>query len=142
LQHDLAPVRTSAMLDQIDALPGAERELSPKHRDVQRDAREHRLHVRGHIVRPLGLMHPRCARGREVIESRQKIGANIGIRILLNDQRSGGVPQVQEECAVGGIELCQKSRGLRRNLGQSAPSRLYRQRRGRNRRRSRTRANG
>ena len=39
LQHHLAPVRTAAMLDQIDRLPGAERQLAVQDRDLQREPR-------------------------------------------------------------------------------------------------------
>ena len=47
-----------AVLDQIDALPGAERELAAGDRHMQRDAGEHRLDMRRHVVGPFGVVDP------------------------------------------------------------------------------------
>ena len=59
----LAPV-----LDQIDALPGAERELALRHRHMQRHAVEHRLDMRRHVVRPFDVMDPGRVFRRQTIE--------------------------------------------------------------------------
>ena len=48
----------AAMLDQIDALPGAERQPAAAHRHVQRHAGQHGLDVRRHVVRALDVVHP------------------------------------------------------------------------------------
>src|SRR5262249_52361304 len=45
LQHDFASVRPRAMLGNIDALPRTERERPANHRDVERHAGEHGLHI-------------------------------------------------------------------------------------------------
>src|ERR1700753_3971943 len=54
LQHDLTPVRTGAVLYQVDRLPCAEREFSVKHGHLQRSSGQHGLHMRRHVVRSLG----------------------------------------------------------------------------------------
>ena len=58
LKQHLAPVRPRAVLGEINALPGAERELAARDRHVQRNPVQHRLHVRRHVVRAFGVVHP------------------------------------------------------------------------------------
>ncbi|MDT4883857.1 hypothetical protein FQZ97_1199390 [compost metagenome] len=59
MQHDLAAVRPVAVYEQIEALPGAERHAAGIDGDADRDLRQRRLDVRGHIVRPfLRVHHP------------------------------------------------------------------------------------
>ena len=69
LKQHLAPVRARAVLGEIDALPGAERKLAAGHRHMQRHAVEHRLHVRRHVVRAFGIVHPSGIRRREPLSA-------------------------------------------------------------------------
>jgi hypothetical protein len=50
LQNHLAPVRSGAMLGDVNALPGAERHFALSHRHMQRDPVEHGFDMRRHIV--------------------------------------------------------------------------------------------
>jgi hypothetical protein len=56
LQHDLAAMRAGAMLDQVDRLPGAQREFAFQHGDVERARRQRGLDMRGYVVGPLGVV--------------------------------------------------------------------------------------
>ena len=78
LQHDLAPVRPRAVLDDIDALPGAERHLAVKHRNLQRRCGQHGLDMRRHVIRPLGVVHPAGIFGRKPLERRGRSTSTEG----------------------------------------------------------------
>ena len=56
LQHDLAPMRARAMLDQVDRLPGSQREFALQHRNLQRSRRQHGLDMRRHVVGAFGVV--------------------------------------------------------------------------------------
>src|SRR5262249_5850765 len=100
LQHDFASVRPRAMLGNIDALPRTERERPANHRDVERHAGEHGLHMRRHVVRPLRIVNPAGSRGCKALERARKIAAHVWIGILLDDQRSRSMPREEEQCTV------------------------------------------
>ena len=61
------------MLDQIDALPGAERELALRHRHMQRHAVEHRLDMRRHVVGALDIVNPGRVFRRQPVERADEI---------------------------------------------------------------------
>ncbi|GCC48047.1 hypothetical protein chiPu_0032528, partial [Chiloscyllium punctatum] len=88
LQHDLAPMRLSAMLDQIDALPGAKRHLAVEHRDLQRGRRQHGLDMRRHVIGTFGVVTPAAVFRRCAVERRHQVGQHGRIGILLDRQRS------------------------------------------------------
>src|SRR5262245_13609972 len=50
LQQHGTPMRPRPVLDQIKALPGAERKRATLYRDMERNAIEHALDVSGHVV--------------------------------------------------------------------------------------------
>ena len=80
------------MLPQVDALPRPEGELarSQWHRQMRR--REHGAHVRRHVIRTLvHVGEERVSIGYQPREEGVEISAHIGVCILLNDQRGGGV---------------------------------------------------
>jgi hypothetical protein len=58
LQHDFAPMRSRAMLGDVNALPGAERRRAADHRHMKRDSGQHCSYVSGHVVGAFGLVHP------------------------------------------------------------------------------------
>ena len=62
VEHHLAPVRPVAVLDDVDALPGAEQHRAGLHRDRQRRCRQRRLDVGRHVVGPFDVVH--VGRGR------------------------------------------------------------------------------
>src|SRR5439155_2774879 len=51
-------MRPRAVLGEIDALPGAERQRAVEHWNVQRHAVEHRLHVAWHVIGAFRIVHP------------------------------------------------------------------------------------
>ena len=90
LKQHLAPVRPRAVFGQIDALPGAERELPPATGTCS-GRREHRLDMRRHVVGAFRVVHPAGIRGRKTIQRGHKVGLHVRIGVLLNDQRRRGV---------------------------------------------------
>ena len=112
LQHYFAPVRPRAMLGKIKPLPGAERQHAIVHRDMERDASEHRLDVGGHIVGSFGIVHPAGIGRREAIERGDKIALHVGIGILLDHQRRRSVAQKQKERAVLAARIGDEASGL------------------------------
>ena len=96
LQHDLAPVRTGAMLDQIDRLPGAERHLAIDAPGSAASRRQHGLDMRGHVVRPFGVMSPAGIFGRKARKRRLQIREHGRIGVFLDRQRCRGV--ADEQC--------------------------------------------
>ena len=75
LQDDFAAVRPAPVLDQIDALPGAEREFAADDRHMQRHAVEHGLDMRRHVVRALDVVDPGRVFRRQTIERRHQVGS-------------------------------------------------------------------
>ncbi len=51
-------MRLCPVLDKVNPLPGSEQHLARRHRDMQRDARQHGLHMRRHVVRALDRRAP------------------------------------------------------------------------------------
>ena len=100
LQHDLAAVRRAAMLDQIDRLPGSEREPALQHRNLQRRRRQHGLDMRRHVVGAFGVVAPPGALGREPAERRHEIVQHRGIGVFLDRQRRRGVADEQRHRAL------------------------------------------
>ena len=99
LQHDLAPMRPRAVLDQIDRLPGAEREFALQHRDLQRGRRQHGLDVRRHVVGPFGVMRPSGILRRETVQCRRQIVEHRRIGVFLDRQRRRGMANEQRHRA-------------------------------------------
>jgi hypothetical protein len=98
MQCDLAPVRRAAMLDEVESLPGAEHEASVRERNRQLRRQQRGANMRRHIVGSfIGVaIAPRLLggeRAQEILE----IGADLGRRILLDEQRSGGMAQIEGE---------------------------------------------
>ena len=92
LQHDFSPVRPSAVLGDVDALPRAKRKGTGTDRHLERNTCEHRLHMRGHVVRPFDIVHPAGIVGRNASKRGRKVGTHIGIGIFLDDERGRCVP--------------------------------------------------
>lgn len=72
------------VLQQVDALPRAERGAAARHGDHQRRAHDDRLHVRGHVVGPL--VHMRPVGGvlpHGGVEPGVEITPDVGARVLV-----------------------------------------------------------
>src|SRR5947199_688153 len=120
LQHDFASARLHPMLGNIDAFPRYERMRPAYHRNVERHAGEHGLHVRRHVVGPFGIMNPAGRRGCKAIEPTCKIAAHVRIGILLNHQRSRRMPREEEQCTIFRPALGNEPHNFARNLGEGA----------------------
>ena len=91
MQHDLPIVRLVAMLEQIDALPRAERQPPLGDGDGDRHRRQRGLDVRRHVVRPFGRMDDPAHRGivrrrHEATEERVEVAPHVRVGILLDQQ--------------------------------------------------------
>ena len=89
-------VRRLPMLPNVDALPGAEDKFAARDWDAQVDSRERSADVRGHVIVAFRRVDEhRVAIGHEMIEKRVKVAAHVRIGILLNDERSRRVLQME-----------------------------------------------
>lgn len=94
MQDDLPAMRIRTMLEKVDALPGAEQQTAVSDRDREVRLGKRRPNVCRHIVGAFGAMAVAgIARRSQPPKEVQKIGEHIGVRILLDQQRRGRVPQ-------------------------------------------------
>jgi hypothetical protein len=112
-------VRPRAVLDEVDRLPGAERECALQHRDLQRDRCQHRLDVRRHVVRSLGVMAPSGVFGRKSIQRRGQIDEHGRIGIFLDGQRRRGVADEQRHRALARGGVAKEFRNLAGEVGKA-----------------------
>ena len=85
-------MRTRAMLEKIDSLPGSKRKTPIDDRDTERSLCEHASNVARHIVRTLGVMPvPWLVFRHEAPEEFVDVAHHIGVRVFLNRQRCGGM---------------------------------------------------
>jgi hypothetical protein len=86
-----------AVLEQADALPGAQAELPILDRDGQVGVGEHGPDVGGAVVGAFQVvLVPGLAVGRQLFHESLQVGPGAGIVILADEQRGAGVRQVQE----------------------------------------------
>src|SRR6266516_2407342 len=96
MRSNSALMRRGAMLPEIDALPGAQRELAPADRDGKIDWRQSGANMRRHIVVPFGGMDKqRVAVRHQPGEEFLKIPADVRISIFLDEQRCRSVAHKQ-----------------------------------------------
>ena len=89
------------MFPQINALPRAQREASAAQRQAQIHRRQRGADMRGHVIRALaGVGKQRIAVRHETLEKAFEIPAHVRVGVLLDEQRSRGVPQVQRHEAM------------------------------------------
>ena len=95
MQDDLSTVRTDAVFEEVDALPGSEGEFAVYKRNRQVHLGKGRFEVSRHVVRTFGVMPIRTGLGpglgREAIEEGLEVGAHGGIGVLLDEEGRGGV---------------------------------------------------
>jgi len=84
-------MRAAAMLEQIDALPRPKRESAVDQRDRELDLRECRAEMRRHVVRALVIVQIFARLWRDPRKICFEIGANLGRRVFLDEERGGGV---------------------------------------------------
>ena len=96
LQHDFAAVRGATMFDQIDALPGAERELAVFTGTCSETPVSIALTWAGMSSGPSMSCDPAGVLGRQPVERGNQVGLHVGIGVLLDGERSRGVAQVDQ----------------------------------------------
>ena len=80
------------MLEEVDALPRAEREAPGAHGNSEGGLGERCLDVRRHVVGPLGAVdEERIALGHESLEEGEEVALHVGVGVLLDEERGGGV---------------------------------------------------
>ena len=134
LEHDLPPVRTLPVLGEINALPCTEGEPARHHRHGERHASQHGFDMGGHVVRSFHVVRPARTDGSKAVKRSDEIGTHIGIGILLNNERSRGVPDVEEQRSLGRARPRHEALRLLRDLDKTPAVRVHAQRRGRDER--------
>jgi hypothetical protein len=86
-----------------------------------------------HIVRPFHLVHPAGMRRRESPERGDKVGAHIGVGILLNHERCRGVLQVDKDGAIPRFDSVEEARHVACDFKKTFAGCLHRQDGGRDR---------
>ena len=131
MHRNAAMVRPVPMLEKEDALPGSQHQATLIDGDLQTHGQERGLDMSRHIVWALGavgqITHRRIVGMRdEALKKRRQISLNIGIRIFLNEERTGSVPnkERQQSCPRrnGACDICgdleePRSRCVERKLG-------------------------
>ena len=84
------------MFEQIDALPGAKRDLTVDNRNGKRCLKQRGLYMRWHIIRTFGAVdkigHARIIRGwHKPFKKGIQVALHIRVGILLNHQGTGRV---------------------------------------------------
>jgi hypothetical protein len=62
----------------------------------------------------------------EAAERRDQIGADVGVGVLLDDERGRGVPQINQKRAVARADLFEKARHFRCDLEKTFAGRFHR----------------
>ena len=88
MQHNSSPMRTAAMLKEIDTLPSSERGPPVDHRYGQVRLCKNRTDMRGHVIRPFrSVSIEAVVLGNQPGEESLEIMQDVGVSILLNRQR-------------------------------------------------------
>ena len=85
-----------AMFPEVDSLPGAKRQFAMDDWDAEINRCERSSNVRRHIIVAFGgVLEESIAIRNEAFEETFEIAPHLGIGVLLNEQRSGGVLEMQ-----------------------------------------------
>ena len=124
MEHKLPPVRRGAVFPNVDALPGAEDQSAVGDGDAQVHGRQRGADVRGHVVITFASVpEKRVAIGCEAGEEAFQVTAHFRIGIFLNEQRGGGVPEVQRGEAGLQPGLADQRVDFARDLAETATAR-------------------
>ena len=116
----LAPV---TMFKKVNALPGSQRQPASKNRDRQIRRRQGRAHMGGHIVVTFGRVDKKpVAIRNQAAEKSLQIAPDIRVRILLDEERSGGVAQMQRQQAGLALVLRQPIGRVSSHFIEAAPA--------------------
>src|SRR6185312_6974167 len=98
MEHDRAPLGRPPMLEEIDRLPRAERQMAAFDRYSDLRLRQRRPQMGGHVVGALGAMPVAAGRLRgDGLEEGLQVGAYLRVRVLLDNERRRGVRTEQGE---------------------------------------------
>ncbi len=107
------------------ALPGAEGAAATRHWDAQRGLGEGGSHVGGHVVWPLGgVDEERVSVGNETREESIEVSLNVGIGVLVDDQRGTRVVHEHRAQAFGDTGCGNGILDALRDLNRATPSRV------------------
>ena len=96
-----ARMRVMAMFPNINALPGAEGRLATNDGNAEVHRGQRRANVRRHVVLALArVLKQRVAIGNQPRKKSLQIAAHFRVGIFLDQQRRGGMAQVQREQAI------------------------------------------
>src|SRR5690606_33913868 len=109
------------MLPEVDPLPGAEREATVSHGNVEAYRGERALDVRRHVIGPLVCMpEPRGVLGNELVEELLEILTRGGIGVLLDAEARGRVADENVTEPDVDAALLHDSRDLPRHVIEAA----------------------
>src|SRR6201996_7570327 len=91
LHYHLAPMRPCAMLDQVDSLPGSQRQAAVQDRNMQRRRSQHGLDVARHVVGAFAVVPPSGVLRRQPTQRGHQILQHGRIGIFLDRQRRRGM---------------------------------------------------
>jgi len=91
VKRQCAVMWAAAMLEQVDALPCAERESAVNQRDRELDLSERGAEVRGHVVRAFVVVEILSRFGGYAGEIGFEIGPDFGGGVFLDQERGGGM---------------------------------------------------
>lgn len=108
-------MRMSAVLKNVHALPGSEREVAVIHWNGEAGIRQHGADVRGGVIGSFEVVGvPFVSFGDEAFHERLQIGAGGRVPVLADDEGSAGMLQKEETHAFANapiLELCSDKRG-------------------------------
>lgn len=120
MQHELAPVRRAAMLEEIYSLPGPKHQPSRDNGNGELRLRERGSDMRRHVVGAFAAMDvTRTILGRDLFEKSFKICPDVGVGVFLNEQRCGGVTAENRQKTGGDVLAADPGRDLRRDFGET-----------------------
>src|SRR5579871_1466760 len=121
-------MRAAPMLEQVDALPGAEREPALEHGNDQAHLSERGAQMRGHVIGSLLIVRIalRILR-RELLEETLEVGAHLGCGVFLDQERCGGVRAKDVEQSARDPPSLEPARDLAGDLDETPPSGSYRE---------------
>jgi hypothetical protein len=122
MHGDFPVVGRAPMLEEINTLPGSQRESAIPDRNGAVHAGQGGADVRGHVVGAFVCVtvSPGPLR-RQAVEERLEIGANVRRRVLLNEQSGRGVPAEQGQEPGSHVVRSQPIEDIAGNLDEPAP---------------------
>jgi hypothetical protein len=123
LHGDAPGMRRAAMFPNVNALPGAQREAPIVERDAEIHRGQRGANVRGHIVIAFGGVNEEwVAVLHQAGEISLEVATDVGVGVLLDQQRGGSVPEVQRDQAAFEIIFPRPFGDFVREFVQAAPA--------------------